>query len=562
MVKTMAVNNTTKVPIKQLDLNSLGSIRKKTEAKGVVQPAAKKTTSFTETVFTSLKNNPQYKKFIDRYFDNMNLKQKEVRMDCESSLGTTRKIIATASMFEKRKSNDIFDIDYLEKIIKEIEEFNNIQKPSEQAVAENVKKHAEARILLFYQLCHAYEKSRRTTRIDWKGASMQIHKGKEIDHTEACHHALFAATTDSFFQDLIKDVAADVQAGKNSDKTVLMLLSLGIARDEIDAFMKEAKEKPEQIESSTEKLLEKHKEESSVLSKNSLLYYMHNHTIIASSHLNRVDDLIEQATRGVALAIVNEVAKGKMSAYQAVDELAKHIESTLAESGKTLKQLVSSATKVDTLRAQIQKSAQFQEARHEKNILDISSSLEALGKELNAHRRIAKDLGKELDVYGKIAREQRYAHLATYTALIEKIDDIRSSLLTKDAREKITQYMEIDKRIQEAKQEKDTVKELIQTQNSLNIGPVVEGARTKIKNELLPQIEALSESHTGKVLTLSAVKEQEKFLQLQFQATQALARKLKEPQFKKPQFKEPPTATPEDTAVKQLAAIAHTIKPL
>ncbi len=519
--ETLKTPSTTKPP---LDLSKI-NLRKKVvkEEEKVEKPA--KPLSFTEKALESLKKETTYKQFIEKYFDGCSIKTKSVSFKEGWSLN--RKVITLCSdLFEKKRTADLSEIDYLERLLKEIEDFNKLSAPTSIALEETVAKHVEARILLFYQLCTAYYRSAPAGNIQWTGASMQINQGKLETNTEACHHALFASTNDSLFQELPKKIAqatkAFVNEGKNIDDTVLLLLSIGVTKDEIDLFIGEAQKDSGNIEQLCQKLFEKFKGQKSLLGEKSLLFLMHNHTIVTSSHLNRIDDLVEFSTRRDASDFLNDVAQGKMTPLEAAIQLNTIIEKDLSTYARRMRELRPSIEKITKISSHITSSMQSMKSR-----VEVAKQVDAA----------TKDLEEAVEEHKEVLWAKKFDYVKEHKAFMENVKKVTSLFSTVQEMRQIDGYLALESKIQEEirmKQEgyQDRVQGYRRQEEAIRAqtAAISDEKIAKAKRELLPVLERFGEGSQGKIFNCNSLGEQQKFLSMQLAATQELSRKLQQMQ--------------------------------
>jgi hypothetical protein len=510
-------------PTPKIDLSKIGSLRKK-EVPTDATP--KKELTFTEGVLARAKEQSKYKKFIERNFDNDTIRSRTVQLYNAPTSSNTRNVVILDSNFQKKASDGITDINYLETLLKELEEFREVQDPSSLTSKEASQKHAQARLLLFYQLCAGYYNT-KTTDIRYEGATLQAGRGKN-EGEEACHHALFAATTDSAFWKLANQVtnALEGHVSKNSDidETILLLLSLGIKKETIDKFIDDAKKKDADVFELTKKLFSDEKflgstkkEDVSILNERNLLYFMHNHTIVAASHLNRVDEMVEQLTRDQAKNILLDVAVGKKTPLEGALELTKLVEKALAESGKALVALQQKADTIDKLSKEIIDN-QNPKGRPEVAIQALQKTLDALQEALRMQEKTTQQFFKKPLL------------LKDYKEEMKKVLDFNIFASAADKKD-FDEYVRTGKEPEQTK-----------------IGDVFDRTFTQLKAILVPSLKKMQNSISGKYLNPETIKVEQSIIASQLKGTQDLLLKLKAEK------------EPEDYTLRHLEALKQTVK--
>lgn len=247
--------------------------------------------------------------------------------------------------FAKNKSEDadlFVTEECLDNLLHEIDVINDLQKETgfdEQKETDGVKKHAVARLLLFYRTCAAYYKSKPNHAIRYTGATIQIGKGIKQNDTEACHHAIFCEFENDvyYFAKLREKLKTSIR--ENDSKTekkvtnvLRKLLFLGVPGANIEQFLQKQQAGTAPSDRDLDTIFSQDLLKSKLINNSCRLFYQNNHTLVAKGFVNSTDDCIEHKVRYQAIAILNRCANDKeVTPIHATLELAESIAKATAE---------------------------------------------------------------------------------------------------------------------------------------------------------------------------------------------------------------------------------------
>ncbi|KIC72618.1 hypothetical protein DB41_KH00020 [Neochlamydia sp. TUME1] len=220
-------------------------------------------------------------------------------------------------------------------LIQSIDNWNNSDRLDKAKLPKLIEMHAKARLLLFFHLCVAYGNSH--CRLEWKPAKFQLYQGSSPD--EACHHSIFAEIEDNYLERLKNtfiEAIRDLIKEKKEIPSALMdkLQALGIPKEKVEEILEIIQEKGGSLRIPVNEIWNSAFPQTyylSLFNKQRAFYYLNNHTLIAPSELNKVDDFIEVNGRPVAIKLLREVANGKMAPREATQELGRYLTRLLEE---------------------------------------------------------------------------------------------------------------------------------------------------------------------------------------------------------------------------------------
>ncbi|WP_213155650.1 hypothetical protein [Neochlamydia sp. AcF65] len=220
-------------------------------------------------------------------------------------------------------------------LIQSIDNWNNSDRLDKAKLPKLIEMHAKARLLLFFHLCVAYHNSRCFP--EWMPAKFQLYQGSSPD--EACHHSIFAEIEDNYLEGLKNtfiEAIRNLIEEKKEIPSVLMdrLQDLGVSKENVEEIVKIIQEERSELYLQINELWKSafpHPYNLSLFNKQKAFYYLNNHTLIAPSELNKVDDFIEANGRPEAIKFLREVANGKMAPREATQELGRYLTRLLEE---------------------------------------------------------------------------------------------------------------------------------------------------------------------------------------------------------------------------------------
>jgi hypothetical protein len=201
--------------------------------------------------------------------------------------------------------------------------------------------HIYRRVLLFYYQAVVYY---RTGCVIEKGRTILQHGKGRFAWSSAAHSAILPDLKDDFFKNLRGLL---IQQGLN-DLICKILIALGVSEEKLT-------KRPNGqtlTEAHVDELLEGVETEG-LLSSKSRFYNNLNSTVELPHYINEYDCIIEDCMRNKSLGILNQVSRGELQPYEALDEFVKELQSVLNKSEAATQRKLRLLDKIQTFEEKI-----------------------------------------------------------------------------------------------------------------------------------------------------------------------------------------------------------------